>query len=77
MLCRPTARTTGLPTTVTMAASSSVWHGTALVPTASRTVVEVAGKIIPFDCVYVYPSTDSLTLQRWTATLCSFEQLAR
>jgi hypothetical protein len=50
---RPTARTTGLRITVTMVASSSVWHGTALVPTVFRTVVAVAGKIIHFDRVCV------------------------
>ena len=48
---RPIARTTGLPTSVTMVASSSVWRGTALVPTVCRTVVAVAGKIIYFGCV--------------------------
>jgi catalase-peroxidase len=58
-LYRPTARTTGLPTTVTMVASSSAWHGTALVPTVFRTVVAVAGKIKYLDCVCV-SSTDSL-----------------
>jgi hypothetical protein len=56
MLYRPTAKTTGLQTTVTMVASSSAWHGTALVPTACRTAVVVAGKITSSEhaCVAIH-----------------------
>jgi hypothetical protein len=43
-LLRPTARTTGLPISVTMVACSSAWHGTALELTVSRTAVAAEGK---------------------------------
>lgn len=41
---RPTARTTGPPTSVTMAVFSSVWHGTVLALTVSRMAAVVEGK---------------------------------
>jgi hypothetical protein len=42
---RLTARTTGLPTLVTMVVCLSAWHGTALALTVSRTAVAVEGKL--------------------------------